>query len=170
MKIKKINLFTFFLLLLSLCVVLLGAGCEKDDNLEGEWIQIDSLMPDTQISGQLSSIFTENNNCLLNFQEDTVCHVIFNQEELKEIDTCNIIPDIDFEKYTLVVGKVMVPGMVSSISKVLLVYNSAKDMYKIEVSIDECEECYTVIGYLYFWRVYSRIESGYDFKLLVIKT
>ncbi len=45
MKPKKLKLLTTFLLLLPLCMVLLGAGCEKDEELKmktqvlGEWIE-----------------------------------------------------------------------------------------------------------------------------------
>jgi hypothetical protein len=42
MKPKKLKLLTLFLLILPLCVVLLGAGCEKDDVpqsvLNGKWV------------------------------------------------------------------------------------------------------------------------------------
>lgn len=44
MKSKKIKLLTILLLFLPLCVVLLGAGCEKEDDirsvLNGKWILI----------------------------------------------------------------------------------------------------------------------------------
>lgn len=168
MKTKKLKLLSVFMLLIPLFVVLLGAGCE-DDEAEGEWSQIDSIMPDTQLSIQLSSIFSENNDCLKAFQNDTVYIVLYSQKELAEIDTCNIIPDIDFDEYTLIVGKVKVPGMVSSISNITLLHSDPKNRYKLEIVVDDCEECYTAIGYLFFWRLYPKLETGHDFELFINK-
>jgi hypothetical protein len=147
-----------------LLLFMMGAGCKNEYE---KFVQIDPLVPDAQISSQLNSAFSKDNNCLLSFREDTVYHVISTRKELAEIDNCTSIPDIDFDKHTLIVGKVMVTGMVSSISEVSLSYNSADDIYLIEVSIDDCEECYTAIGQLYFWRVYPKLKSGSSFKLLV---
>ena len=160
---KKSKLLAIFLLLLPLCVVLLG-GCKKG---EGESIQIDSLTLDEKTDIQLNSIISKNNNCLLNFQKDIVSHVIFNQSELNKLDNCNSIPEIDFSKYTLIVGKIMVSSISDNISAITLTSNETKATYNLEVSISEPDGCYAAIGHLYFWRIYPKLNAKYDFRLLV---
>ncbi len=147
-----------------LLLFMMGAGCTKDGE---EWVQVDSLIPDAQLSSQLNSTFTENNACLLNFQKDTVFHVIYNKKELAEINICNTIPDVDFDKCTLIVGKIMVSSISDNISEIILTSNDNKAIYNIEISIFEPDGRYGAIGNLFFWRIFPRLKSGYDFKLLV---
>lgn len=157
--IKKISL--IFLLF-----ILVGVGCEKE---EGEWIKIDSLTLNEETDIQLNSIFSSNNNCLFNFQKDTVFHVIFNQNELRKFDNCNSVPEIDFSKYTLIVGRVMVSSISDNISSIELNLNKNNASYNLKVSIFEPEGRYGAIGYLYFWKVYPQLETTFDFKLSVTK-
>ena len=145
---------------------LVGAGCEKE---EGEWIQIDSLMPNEETGIQLNSIVSNNNNCLLYFQKDTVFYVISNQNDLAKMDNCNSIPEIDFKKYTLIIGKVMVSSISDNISAIVLTSNATENSYNLKISILEPDGRYGAIGHLYFWKVYPRLETGYDFKLSVTK-
>ncbi len=166
MKQKKLQLLTTFLLLLPLCVVLLGAGC---DEKEDEIINIEPVTPDTSTEAQLNIIFSDDNDCLVGFKLDSICELLYNQEELEETDTCNSIPLIDFDEYSLIAGKVMVPGMVSTISDIKLAYNGSEERYKLEIFVNECDECYDVIGYLFFWRLYPKLEAGYDFDVIFHK-
>ena len=152
---------SFIFLLLSL----MGAGCEKGND---EWSQIDPLVANTQLSTQLDLIFSKNNDCLLSFNEkDTILSPIFSSEDLLKIDDCNTIPEIDFGNYTLITGKIMVPSMPYNISTITLISNSAESKYKLEVSIDKCNECYPTIGFLYFWRLYPKLNSKYKFELSI---
>ncbi|MBN1651591.1 MAG: hypothetical protein JW857_09690 [Bacteroidales bacterium] len=164
MKTKILKISATSLLLAILSLLLMAAGCEKDN---GVWIQIEPINPNEQISEKLDSIFSRDNNCLLNFEKDTLFHTIFSYADFNAIDTCNTVLEIDFDKYTLVTGKVMVPEMTYSISGITLTYNNASDVYKLEVSIDKCEECYTVIDYLYFWRLYPKLNSKYKIEILL---
>jgi len=150
-----------------LLFALMGAGCEKDEN---EWIQIDPLVANAQLNTQLDLAFSKNNDCLLNFyKKDTDLFPIFSNEDLLKIDDCNTIPEINFSNNTLITGKIMVPSMPYSISTITLTSNIAKSTYKLEVLIDKCNECYPTIGYLYFWRLYPKLNSKYKFELSIIE-
>lgn len=151
---------SFIFLFLSL----MGAGCEKE---EDEWIVINSSTQNTGIVNQLDIIFSEDNRCLLNFQKDTVLHTIFAHNAFMGMDNCNSIPDIDFGAYTLIAGKIMVASLSDHISAITLTSNRAKNGYNLDVSIDKCDECYGAIGYLYFWRLYPKLNSKYNLELLV---
>jgi hypothetical protein len=155
----------FIFLFLSLT----GAGCEDNENNGGEWIKIGSLTTDVQLSTQLDVIFSEDNECLQNFQEDTLLHTFFTRNDVMEIDNCNTIPEIDFDKYTLIGGKIMVSSISDQISAINLTSNDIKGKYKIEVSIYEPDGRYAAIGYFYFWRLYPKLESKYQIELSVDK-
>lgn len=149
---------------ISLFLSLMVPGCEKE---EDEWIVINSSTQNTGIANQLDIIFSEDNNCLLNFQKDTILHTIFAQNDVAGMDNCNSIPDIDFGEYTLIAGKIKVASVSDRISAITLTSNRAKDGYKLDVSIDKCDECFGAIGYLYFWRLYPKLNSKYNFELVV---
>ena len=158
--ITKISRYILFLLTLSLFLTM--ATCEKED----EWIQIESYNPDKQLGILLDSIFSQKNNCLLNFQADNVFHAIFSNSDFMEIDSCNNIPEIDFNEYTLIIGKIMVSSISDSISNITLSSNNTSK-YELEVFIYKPDGRYAAIGQLYFWRLYPKLESENDFELLI---
>lgn len=139
----------------------ISAGCQKDD----EWVQIDPISPRTQIRVHLDSIFSKNNNCLLNFEGDTLIHTILSYADFKEIDSCHDISEIDLDDYTLIVGKIKVSSISDKISSIILTSDNSD--YIIEASIDKCVECYWAIGYLYFWRLYPKMQSEFEIKFSV---
>jgi hypothetical protein len=90
MKTKKLKLLTIFLFLLPLCVVLLGAGCEKDDlnhdpsNIIGKWEWLYSVNGDFTASysypkeGQtLTFEFRPNNDLILRENGDIKSETVF---------------------------------------------------------------------------------------------
>ncbi len=83
-----------------------------------------------------------------------------------EIDSCSIIPEIDFDEFTLIVGKFMVSSISDSISNITLSSNNTTK-YILEVSIYKPDGRYAAIGQLYFWRLYPKLESENDFELLI---
>ena len=148
-----------------LLFALMEAGCEKEDN---KWVQISPSVASTQLSTQLDLIISKNNDCILNFYEkDTVLSPIFSREDLLGIGDCYSIPEIDFENYTLITGKIKVSSMPYSISSITLLSDSSESKYKLEVLVDRCNECFPTIGFLYFWKLYPKLNSKYKFELLV---
>jgi hypothetical protein len=68
MKPKKLKLFTAFLLLLPLCVVLLGAGCEKNEeysNLVEGYVVGSFVCYEVDSNGQVTGNNTEKGYCIL---------------------------------------------------------------------------------------------------------
>ena len=157
MKSKILKLSSIVLLLL-----FIGAGCQ--DN-EIELIRIDSINTNAQISEHLDSIFSRNNNCLLNFEKDTLINTIFGFADFNEIDNCHDISEIEFDNYNLIVGKIKVASVSDKISSIVLTSNNSN--YIIEVSIDKCVECWGAIGYIYFWRLYPKLQSEFEIKFSV---
>jgi hypothetical protein len=168
MKSKILKLLLFYSLLLAFCVALFGAGCNNEDDGD-EWIKVEPIIPNISISAKLDSIFLEGNDCLIDFQKDTVYNILFSQKELIEINKCNTMPNINFDEYSLVVGIVKVSSISDSISAIVLNSNEIKDVYNLEVSIHEPEGRYGAVGFLYFWRLYPKLNSGYEKKIIINK-
>lgn len=143
-------------------VVLIGVGCREVD--DGQ-IQIEPQMPSAQVVENLDSIFSSSNKCLSGFNEDTVLYTVFSHTQLESFDDCQDFSEIDFSEFTLVVGKITVSSISDSISTVTLTLNDNK--YKVEVTINKCEECYAAIGSLYFWRLYPKLQTKFDIELVV---
>lgn len=160
MKSKVLKLSTIVLL-----YAFIGVGCQKE---EAEWEQINPINPDANLNEQLDSMFSKENNCLINFEEDTIIYTIFSEADYNEIDSCNDISGINFEDYTLIVGKIKVASISDEISSIILTSNNSS--YLIEVSIDKCVECWGAIGYIYFWRLYPKLQTEFETSLSVSQT
>jgi len=145
-------------------------GCTKDTpEIKDEWVEIDSIMPNQEISERLNSIFLDswNKNQCLNINYRTILYRVNSVEEYEKIDTCNSTPIIDFSKYTLTLGGFGLPSAYYEISDIKLSSNKAKGTYNFEISVDTCEYCYPVYGYKYFWRLYPKLNSEFQFQLLI---
>jgi hypothetical protein len=141
--------------------IFIFASCQKDN----ECLQINSAEPEKELSEYLDSIFTRHNNCLTNFENDTLFHFIFSSNNFENIDNCHRISQVDFNNYTLVVGKVQVSSISDKLESINL--SSKNKGYKVKISIDKCTECYAAIGYLYFWKLYPKLNSNYNCELVV---
>jgi len=120
MKTKKLKLLTTLLLLLPLCVVLLGAGCDDDD---GEYTEIELY--------KFSDFGCENDNqWSLNTGYYNDNYIITSQEEFEEIVNLKCTVDIDFSNYTLLIG-----------SKT---FGSGASLYDEKVEENNSEIVYTV--------------------------
>lgn len=138
-------------------ITFLSIGCQKDEDI---WEHIAPIDIGVQISEHLDSIFSEQNNCLLDFEKDTLFHTIYGINDFNKVASCNEISEIDFDNYTLIVGKIMVSSISDSISSVVLTTNNCS--YKIEATIDKCVECWGAIGHIYFWIIYPRLRSEFE--------
>lgn len=164
MKKNHLKLISVFFLSLSL-IGFLMSGCENNDTI----ITVEPVTPDENIVLDLDNMFSKENDCLIDFKQELVYEILYTQADLNKMDTCSSVPTVDFENYTLIVGEVMVPGIVSTITNVVLNYNQSKDKYILEVSVNECEECFPSIDYLFFWRLYPKLSTDSDFEIIINK-
>ena len=84
---------------------------------------------------------------------------------ISETFTCHEFSEINFSNYTLIVGKVQVYSISDAIASINL--NSKDNSYKVEIVIDKCTECYGAIGSLYFWKLFPKLNTGYNFEMVV---
>jgi RNA binding exosome subunit len=122
---------------------------------------------DNQLKIVLDEVFSEKNDLVGNIKSDTL-FVINNEQELRDVSkNINTVINVDFDKQSIVWGKIFV----SSISDVI----RAKDIYmciqssgyKYEVSIEKCINCWTATGYLYFWEIYPQKIDTKNISLII---
>jgi hypothetical protein len=66
---------------------------------------------------------------------------------------------IDFEKYCIIWGRVLTPHFPYTVQSKKLSICDVDNSYKYEVAIEECTNCWTALGRLYYWGVYPKMES-----------
>ncbi|NQU53016.1 MAG: hypothetical protein HQ522_10815 [Bacteroidetes bacterium] len=144
---------------LFLFVISIFTACKKED----EWARINAINPEATVANQLNEIVGADNSCLLMTNNKSEIKVIFSSENFAAVDNCNEVPDIDFSNSTLIIGKVEILSISDKIGGVSL--SLLNSTYKIEVTLDRCAECEEGTGYAYFWRLFPKMELGYNLEL-----
>jgi hypothetical protein len=157
MKNHKIRFVSLMFLLAVICF-----ACEKDDP---EWVQINAVDVDDNLAAELNSTFSEANDCLVLTGDKSQMKVLFSKENFQELDTCQTVPVIDFDSYTLIGGKINVTSTSDEIASINL--SLLDNTYKVEVILDRCSDCDEPHGFLYFWEVFPKLEYGYNYEFLV---
>lgn len=86
------------------------------------------------------------------------CYVINSLEELANIYKGNIeIPEIDFEKYTLVIGQEVMPDFYHPVYKQDLMFNDRK--CHLTLYVPDFELDHSVIQYFYYWSLYPKFNT-----------
>ncbi|MGI6718351.1 MAG: hypothetical protein ACOX4D_04265 [Bacteroidales bacterium] len=163
---KKKNSKKSYSTLISTMLILLFIpfiSCKKTNN-ETVIANQNNLL-DKAITEQLDSLFSPENDKLFDkLGGDTLFYVINSQEEWLELDICDEI-DIDFNKYTLIFGRVPSTSSPSEITKKELVYDEETDLYTYNVEVFVNPDGYTAFSHLYFWDIFEKIENDITFNL-----
>lgn len=154
MKPKRLKLLTIFLLLLPLCVVLLGAGCVKEE--EPEIKELNYL--------KVEGLSLQGDTCFIKEGETKDFNLEINsQEEFEEYFDCKIdlSPQIDFSQYTLLAGSRIVSCIYPSLvlQKILVDDESKTVQFKAQFEYDS--GCYPSFGVIYFHALIPRLDNNY---------
>lgn len=153
MKKHKIHIVSLIFLLTVICF-----GCGEDDP---QWSQINAVTVDGSLAAELNSTFSEANDCLVLTGNTSQMKVLFSTDNFQALDNCNTVPVIDFDKYTLIGGRINVTSTSDEIGSVNL--SLLDNSYKVEVTLDRCTDCDEPHGFLYFWKVFPKLEYGYNY-------
>jgi hypothetical protein len=100
--------------------------------------------------------------------EDNRCLMINSMDELKAIMYSPIeLPDIDFDKYTLVMGQYIAPGTAYRIIEQSITVNPEEII--LNLSIEEPDGTYAVLSPLYYWGLYPKIPQKTITVNLIVK-
>lgn len=127
------------------------------------WTEIFPVVLSDNLKQSLDNIFSDNNNLVTTIHGDTLLFVICNQADF--ISLCpnySIVPQveqIDFETHCIIWGRVLTPHIPYTVLSKELFFCDSENNYKYEVAIEECVNCWTALGNLYFWGVYPKLEN-----------
>ncbi len=92
--------------------------------------------------------------------EEDICKVINSREELQAIYSGDkVLPEIDFQRYTLIIGQRMMPALGYRLIKQELITNTMDNNPVLNLYVNNIYEYKpAMIAPLYFWGIYSKRE------------
>ena len=178
MKITKniFNMKSKVLLPMVATVILAGAmflaGCEKEkitneNNTSGvqEETALNPIVPDSSVKEKLDDFFSKWEDTVTVKFTDCI-NVINGMDELKKLGCDNL--KIDFNKYSLIWGKVMAYHTGYSIQNRTLYYDGVNGTYHYDVILHVGDSGYGVVYGIYFWDIFPK--KNYKNLVLNVKT
>ncbi|WP_445956400.1 hypothetical protein [Yeosuana sp.] len=152
-------------LILTLYISTLLLNCSNSDD-SCEWKLIEPVFISNDINGDLiNDIFSENNDKLNDIDRNLL--IINNEQELSEIYDGENNLGINFEKYFLIGGKFQTSSISNEILNEALFKRDYNSTYKYEITVKQCSECFTAIGNLYYWKIYTSMLNNENIELTI---
>lgn len=141
----------------------LSISCNRDDSIDNEGVP--PIEPPQEVkaffNGHLPSYSTTGNKSVFNFSEieygDSECFVVNSDEDFKAIvNPETLLPPVDFEKYTLVVGQHSMsnPGFVL-FSQSIIDLGDKINLCLTYKSLDGASS--DQLAVYYFWGLYNKL-------------
>ncbi len=172
MKNLKKLLFTECLLL---SIMVFGCTKENDD-----WLFIKEEVLDKNISTKLDDIFSKDNLTIVEYFDDInigtnnsslydpQVSTINSKDEFMKFNNGEEELNIDFSEYTLIFGKIIIPSISNSLSSKTLYYNDFRRNYKFELNVYRPQIGFTLVGEIYFWSIYQKLNPSYALNIEII--
>jgi hypothetical protein len=160
MKTKKIKLFVIFLLLLPLCVVIMGSGCEKDEYSEfvDGYIVGSFVCYEVGTDGVATGDYTGRGYCiLLEGSENADAHWPMDfytfdlPPALFEFPEEVLLNPLDYDGRTC--GPSFFPDSLQSVFKISFEYRDVKKIEEINFSCGPC----TFMDLTFRWKNYKQV-------------
>jgi hypothetical protein len=127
----------------------------KGNTQECEWEIIDPVKINDTFKMSLDSVFSESNE-LVKGLPDSVVFIINDKESLLKIcDNSEVCSQIDFDNQSILWGKLQTSSISDKIVQNRLSVCSDRPLYKLEIVVEKCTECYWAISTLYYWGIYQ---------------
>jgi hypothetical protein len=142
-----------------------------NNEVECDWQPVSALQISDELHSQLNGIFSENNAKMNTIEGDTLLFVIDDRKDIEKLQPYSEYPDIltqiDWATQSIVWGRVFTSSISDSISTKQLFECNHDILYKYDVQIEKCTECWETPGYHYFGGVYPRKISQDNISLTV---
>lgn len=146
----------FFILTM---VTMLVACAQSNINSE----IISPVVLDEDVTDRLNEVFNGNNAKLRLFGNQNISssidkpvYIIQSERDLESICPNNIdFPKIDFSKCCIIYSSIQTSSISDELLATSLYFSKERNMFYFNVSIQKCVDCWTSIGYLYPYGVYS---------------
>ena len=165
-KLASAYITVFSLSVLLVFVNLLFAACDNSD--EGQVYEVQNV--DANIIQFFNSEWPSDigaKGAFFGNISGSFCEIINDRNEmLSEYNGYLSFPEIDFSKYSLILGQVEVPSTGYSLEKTEFYIN---DNLLVKVYIKEKDGGYQVISYLRFWGLFPKIKASLAEIIKIIK-
>lgn len=116
--------------------------------------------------GNTTKDFFSNECQLYSDSQEEAFFIIQNPSQLAEIIDCDSnLPEIDFEKHTLLLGQIALNWCCATALKQEVTKNCDKNEYTYFVQLNNPEEKYHALSTFYYWVVIPKVPSDYQVKL-----
>ena len=133
-----------------------------------DWKTVDEIQPSDDLKEKLDSVFSKENVLVQNLSGYELIYVINNEQDFLKVCTDpEIASQIDFETQSIVWGRCYVLHIPDKISSLQL--SECMTLYKYDVHIKKCRECFLMTDYLYYWGIYPR-KINEEYISLIVKT
>ncbi len=158
-------------------VLTISNGCQKENVNQ---IKIKEEIFNSNATFILDSIFSKKNPICVDLFKDLnpssakdysdlfQVHIINNRSELLNFDVYLEELGVDFSKHSIVIGKLITSSISNNLISKTLYRNDANKEYKLEMKINKPLIQNGMIKEIFFWSVYSKLNSSYSVSMEII--
>ncbi len=160
---QKNKIIQSMLFLLMVALNFMGCSAEGETvSAEGETV----ISPESKISQDIVSFFEKelpafgySDSFFINENQDSdLCLIINSSREFREIYSGEKdLPKIDFNRYTLIIGKVRMPESFFYVTRQYVTINNNDAVLNLDIAPVSREGSWPALSTLYFWGLYSKL-------------
>lgn len=160
-KLKCMKKKFFALMLIAVGLPFTVVSCSSDDDVCIEDYVVSTVNVDNEISSFLNSQCAiskdTGNDRFFPFSDKDECYIVNNESEFRAIYVGeDNEPSINYDNYSLLIGRIKVPHTGYHIDKITLIQ---QNKLILNINVRENEAGYTAITNLYFWGFYHKLPS-----------
>lgn len=159
---KPLTIFLTFL------ATVLFFSCAENEKPVDEWLVVEEVAVEDKLTNDLNTIFSIGNVRLWHANRaDFIISQINSLEEFHDLDISENIPEINFNDHTLIWTKAVSSYDTDKLVNVMYYVNHFKQVYKVELSIEQYPNDFFSSGIFYDWRIYPKLIPHYDITMEV---
>ncbi len=146
-------------------------SCTQEETALDQWITINPSKVSNSTESELNQLFFEDVNQTAfpayRFDQNSLIILLNSQAELLSLqDTLervftSEVPEIDFDRYTLVYGEVITNTISDSLLSITFSVNQFHRTYRYDLTVFHPVHNWPMAGYIPFWQLYPKLPGGY---------
>lgn len=151
--------------LLIFTIIITLVNCSNNIDSSCDWEVIPSIIVPQETENNLNKIFSKDNTVLNNSDENDFILKITSKQQLNDLSDTELDISLDFDKYFIIGGRIQTNSISNKISNHELKVCYPQSLYKYEITIEKCTECYPAFGFLYYWKIYPTAINTNEIEL-----
>jgi hypothetical protein len=143
----------------------------KESEADCRWEQVTPITSTNEQKSRLDYVFSDDKESLRNIKSDTL-FVINNREDMVKLQGISEeYPDpwmeFDWDNQSIIGGKISTSSVSDEVLSQQLLECLDTSSYKYEIEVKKCTNCWTAIGYHYFWAIYLKKPNTENVSLTI---